>query len=121
LIEVNSNELARRPTPGAATVRSGHIDEWHTVNGDGVKQMLVDPHAVCRSMFALERDHGLEGFECLDRSLETDRSWFHAVFGCGLSDDRADEIVRQHVGPDFLPDKFRCFATQDVHLQRSLQ
>ena len=44
----------------------------NSVNGDGVKQLLVDLHAVCRVMFALHRDHWLEGFERLDRSLETD-------------------------------------------------
>ncbi len=39
---------------------------------DGVKQLLVEVHADCQVMLALESNHWLEGFERLDRSLEAD-------------------------------------------------
>src|SRR5580693_8506919 len=39
---------------------------------DGVKQLLVEVHAECQVMLALESNHWLEGFERLDRSLEAD-------------------------------------------------
>ena len=92
-----------------------------SVDGDRVEQVLVEDLAEGRVVFALESNHWLKGFECLDRSLEADRSRFDAVFGCGLSHDRTDEIVGQDVRPEFLPDKFRCLAAQDVHLQRLFQ
>jgi hypothetical protein len=44
----------------------------HTVNGDGLQQLLVDPLAPFPVLFALQRDYRLEGLEGLDRSLETD-------------------------------------------------
>ena len=91
------------------------------VVGDRIEQVLVEDLAEGRVVFALESNHRLKGFERLDRSLEADRSRFDAVFGCGLSHDRADEIVGQDVRPDFLPDQFRCLAAQDVHLQRLFQ
>ncbi len=39
---------------------------------DGVKQLLVEVHADCQVMLALESDHWLEGFERLDRPFEAD-------------------------------------------------
>ena len=90
----------------------------NTVAGDRIEQLFVELLAECCVVFALERDHWLEGFERLDRSLEADRSRFNAVSGCSLSDNCSDEIVRQDVRPDFFPDKLRCFASQDVHLHR---
>ena len=91
------------------------------VAGDRVEQVLVEDLAEGRVVFALESDHRLEGFERLNRSLEADRSRFDAVFGCGLCDDRADEVVGQDMRPEFLPDQFRRLAPQDVHLQRFFQ
>ncbi len=55
-------------------------------------------------MLALDSNHWLEGFQRLNRALEADRSRFDAVFGCGLSHDRTDEIVGQDMRPEFLPD-----------------
>jgi len=72
-------------------------------------------------MLALESDHGLEGFERLNRSLETDRSRLDVVFDGRLSRDRTYEIVSQNMRPQFLADKFRCLAAQDAHLQRLLE
>ncbi len=72
-------------------------------------------------MLPPESNDWLESFECLNGSLEADRSWFDAVLFCGLSHDRTDEIVGQDVCPKFLPDEFRCLASQDVHLQRLFQ
>jgi hypothetical protein len=90
------------------------------VVGDRIEQVLVEDLAEGRVVFALESNHWLEGFERLDRSLEADRSWLDAVFGCRLSRDRTDEIVGQDMRPEFLPDKFWCLASQDVHLERLL-
>ena len=84
-------------------------------------KLLVEDPAECRVVFALQSNHWLEGFERLHRSFEADRSWFDAVFACGLRHDRADQIVGQDMRPEFLPDQFRCFAAQDVHLQRLFQ
>ena len=67
-------------------------------------------------MLALDGNHRPEGFQRLDRSLEADRSRFDAVFACGLSHDRPDEIVGQEMRPDLLAYKFRRLAAQDVHL-----
>ena len=88
------------------------------VVGDRIEQVLVEDLAERRAAIALESNHWLEGFERLDRSLETDRTRFDAVFGCSLSYDRSDEIVGQDMRPEFLPDKLWCLASQDVHLQR---
>ena len=46
-------------------------------------------------MIALYRNHGLERFERLQRSLEADRSRCHHVFAGSLGHDRADQIVGQ--------------------------
>lgn len=72
-------------------------------------------------MLSSDRNQRVEGFQRLDRPLETDRSRFDAVFGGGLSHDRTDQIVGQNVRPEFLPDKFRCLASQDIHLHRLFQ
>ena len=69
---------------------------------------------------ALEGNQWLKGFQGLECAFEADRSWKHIVHGRGLSDDRADEIVGQDVRPNFLANELRCFASQDVHLQRDL-
>ena len=91
------------------------------VFGDCIQQAIVEELAKGRVVLTLEGNHGLKGFECLERSLETDRSWFDAVLRSGLGHDRADEIVGQNVRPNFLPNQFRRFAAQDIHLQRLFQ
>ena len=37
-----------------------------------------------------------------------------------LSHNRANEIVSQNVSPDFFANELRCFASQNVHLERDL-
>ncbi len=69
-------------------------------------------------MLTWNRYHRLERFECLNSSFEADGSWVDALFGCGLSHYCADQIVGQDVRPDFLPNKFWCFAPQQFHLHR---
>ena len=92
-----------------------------SVFGDCIQQTMVEEMAKSRVVLALEGNHGLKGFECLDCSLEADCSRFDAVFSCRLSRDRTDEIVGQDMRPEFLPDKCWCLASQDVHLQRLFQ
>ena len=70
---------------------------------DGIKQVLVENQAELRVMGALDSDQRLEGFQCLDCTLEADRSWIDSSLDCCLSDDRADEIVGEQVRPYFLP------------------
>ena len=72
---------------------------------------MIEASAVRRVMFALNRHQRLERFQCLDRSLEADRSRFDIVFAGRLGDDRADEIVGQDVRPDFLPHQFWCLTS----------
>lgn len=87
-----------------------------SVDCDRSEQAFVEDPAAGRVLLALDRNHRLEGFQRLDRSLETDRSRLDVVLGCGLSDDGADKIVGQQACPDFLPNKLRGFAPQDVHI-----
>jgi hypothetical protein len=49
------------------------------VDDNRVEQLLVQDLAEGRLVFALESNHRLEGFECLDHPLEADRSWLDAV------------------------------------------
>src|ERR1700732_1770286 len=85
---------------------------------DRIEEVLVEHPAECRVAFTFQGDHWLKGFECLDRSLEADRAWFETMSRRGLGHDRADEVVSQDMRPEFLSDKFRRLASQDVHLQR---
>ncbi len=64
---------------------------------------------------------GWKASQRLDRSLETDRSGVETVFGCGLGDHRANEIVGQDVRPDFLAHQLRCFAPQNFHVHGLFQ
>ena len=43
-----------------------------SVGCDGIEQLLVEMDAEGRVVLALESNHGLEGFERLDRTLEAD-------------------------------------------------
>src|SRR5260370_1415400 len=61
----------------------------NSMSDDGIQQLLVDLHAECWGLFAVHRNHWLEGFKRLDRSLEADRSRFDSVFGSSLSHDRS--------------------------------
>lgn len=63
----------------------------------------------------------LEGFQWLDRALEADRAGREVVLRGGLGDHRVDEIVGQHMPPDFLASEFRSPAVQDIHRHGWLQ
>jgi hypothetical protein len=56
----------------------------HTVRGNGVQHLQVEPAAAFGIIARLQRDHRLERFERLDRSLETDRAGLEAVLAGGL-------------------------------------
>ena len=91
-----------------------------SVCGDSVEQVVVELLARGLTSVALETDEGLEGFKSLDRALEADRSWFDLVSTGGLCHDSANEVVRQDVSPDFLMDQLGCFASEEVHLGKSI-
>src|SRR5262249_20208140 len=88
----------------------------HTMRGNGIQYLPVEPAAAFGIIARLQRDHRLERFERLDRSLETDRSGLDAVLAGGLCDDGADQVVSQNMCPEFFPDQFRCLAAQHAHL-----
>jgi hypothetical protein len=88
-----------------------------TMSNDGVEQVLVEMFAERSIVAALHGNHRLKCFQRLDRAFETDRPRFETMLGRGLSDDGADEIVGQDVGPDLLSHQLRRSAAQDVHLQ----
>ena len=90
----------------------------NAVSCHGVEQLLVETSPVHYVTFALNCNQRLERLQCLDRSLEADRSWFNVVFAGGLGDDGADEIVGQDVRLDLLSHQLRRLAAQDVHLHR---
>jgi len=92
----------------------------NTVSNDGVEQVLVEMIAEHSVMPALHGYHRLKRFQRLNRSLEADRPWFEAMLARGLSDDGADQVVGQDMGPDLLSHELRRPAAQDVHLQRLL-
>ena len=73
------------------------------VGSDGIKDLLVEVHTERSVTFTLEGNQRLEGIQCLDHSFEADRSRFHIVFAGRLSDDRADQIIREDMRPDLLP------------------
>jgi hypothetical protein len=54
------------------------------MNCDGIQQLLVKAIAECRVILALDGNLRLEGFQRLDRTLETDRPRVDAVFRRGL-------------------------------------
>lgn len=68
-----------------------------------MEELLVEVSPMRPVTLALNGEQRLERFQRLDRALKADRSWLDAVFGRGLSNDRADEIVGQNVSPDLLP------------------
>ena len=81
---------------------------------------MVEAQPSLQVTSALKSNHGLECFQGLKGSLEADRAWLDVVPGSGLRDDRTDEIVGEEMCPDFLSNKFRRLASQDIHLQRDL-
>ena len=91
--------------------RSSFSEAWfvpiwtvsNAMDGDGVKQLLVEGQAMRWVFFTLDGNHGLKGLECLYGSFKADRSWLEVMLRSGLGRDRADEIVGQDVRPDFLP------------------
>jgi photosystem II stability/assembly factor-like uncharacterized protein len=62
----------------------------NSVNGDGLEPLQINLPEAFRGLFPLHRNSRLEAFERLDRSLETDRSWFDAVFAGGVGQDCGD-------------------------------
>lgn len=48
------------------------------------------------------RRSALEGCERLHGALEADCPWLHSMPCCGLGHHGADQVVREHVGPDLL-------------------
>jgi hypothetical protein len=87
---------------------------------DGIEQLMVELHTKRSVTLSLHCDHGLECFQSLEGSFETDCTGLDVMPGCGLCHDRTDEIVGQHVCPDFLANEFLCFAAQDIHLHGCL-
>ncbi len=87
-----------------------------TVGGDSGEQIVVQAQAARRVVFALQRDHRLKRFQCLDGALEAERTWFQMVFMRCLSDDGANEVIGQNVCPQFLANQFGSLAPQHVHL-----
>src|SRR5215475_4049 len=77
----------------------------HTVRGYGIQHLLVQSAAAFGIVARPQRDHRLERFERLDRSLEADRSGFEAVFAGGLCDDGADQVVTENMCPQLFPDQ----------------
>ena len=69
----------------------------------------------------LQRDHRLKRFQGLDGTLEAERTRFKMVFVRRLSEDRANEVVRQDMCPQLLADQFGSLAPQHVHLHGSFQ
>ncbi len=66
------------------------------------------------------RKHWLKRLECLQRGFEANGSRLDSMLiGCSR-DDRANQVVSQHVNPNFLANEVGCFATQLIHLQRLL-
>jgi len=86
-----------------------------------VEQLVIEMESVRRVTITLRGDQRLKRFQCLDRSLEADRSRLDVVLGRRLSHNRADQVIREEVRPDFLPHEFGRLAAQDVHLQRLLE
>ena len=82
----------------------------HSVLGNGIQQLLVEPAEAFGITLSLHRDHRLERLERLDRPLETERSRLEAVFAGGLCDNSADQVVSQNMCPEFFPDRFWCLA-----------
>ena len=85
---------------------------------DSVEELLVQVPPMRPVTVTLNGEERLKRFQRLDRAFEANRSWLDAVFGRGLSNDRADEVVSQNVSPDLFSYQLRRFATQDVHLHR---
>ena len=82
-----------------------------------MKELLSLMTATCSG----ERDERLEGFQCLQRSFEAQRSRLNAVFLRSLRHDRANQVVRQQVSPDFLANQLRSLASDDIHLHRRFE
>jgi hypothetical protein len=89
--------------------------------GDRIQQPLVQIPAEGGVTLAAQGDHGLERLERLQRALETDGPRLEPVPTGRLGHDRADQVVRQDVGPQFLPDQLRRLAPQHVHLEHLLE
>jgi hypothetical protein len=82
--------------------------------------VLVELFSERSIVAALHGNHRLKSLQRLDRALETDRPRFETMLARGLSDNRANEVVGQDVGPDLLAHQFRRSAAQDVHLESLL-
>ena len=90
------------------------------MGNNDIQQLLVEVISIGRASISLNRDEWLEGFKSLNSSFETDRPRLAIVFGGGLCHDRANQVISQHMRPNFLSDKFWCSASQVVHLHGRL-
>jgi hypothetical protein len=90
------------------------------MSGDGVEHLLVEILPSRSITLTLYGDQRLKRFQCLNCSLEADRTGFDVLLVGGLRDDGTDEIVSQDVCPDFLPHEFgrltTCFEIQFCRL-----
>ena len=92
----------------------------HTMERDGSEQLLVKVRTESTIAMFMKIDQRLKCFQRLESAFETNRSWLDVVSDRGLRHDRANQIVRQNMCPDFLANEFRRFAAQHVHLHRGL-
>ena len=84
-----------------------------------VEHLLVKVQAIGMAVLSSKGNNHLKCFQSLDGALETNRAWFDIILDRGLSNHRANQIVRHDVRPYFLANQFRCFASQYIHLHGS--
>lgn len=91
------------------------------VEPDRCKKIFSESLATSRVEFAFQGEYRLEGLNRLDRGFETDCPWFNQELRGRLSHHCPNEIVCQHMRPDFLPNQIGRLATQLIHLHRLFQ
>src|ERR1700690_2681234 len=89
-----------------------------TVSGDGREQAAAEALQSCWRTSPQTVAEGIEGLQC---PFETDLSWLQPMFLSRLRHHLANQIVGQHMDPDFFADHLRTLATQDVHLQKGFE
>jgi hypothetical protein len=77
----------------------------HAMSRDGTQLVLIQAQSRSSVSGSRKLQQGLKCFQRLPGTLEADQAGHEAVRGRSLSDQDADEIVSQHVRPDFLPDE----------------
>ena len=85
-----------------------------------LEELFVKPLATDSVTFSSDGQHWLERLECLQGSLETDRSRNQVILAGSLGHDGSDKVVRQNMRPDFFPNKFGRFASKTFHLHDGL-